>query len=802
MKPTLDQVFVYSPLVILWGFASEEHPVEFVTGNIERLGFSAREIMSGKRSFYSLIHEEDVGNFKRLFSDALLGEIEEIRAEYRLVRSDGECVWVEDRTRFHRDEDGGFFTYQSSLSDITERKRSEMLLRLNNERLAQVLEASKICVWEYDPESGSLHPPGDRDLFRSTAAPEGLKKSLAKLLNGEAQSVEHSGESPDMCTESDWSVSKAYLVYDEYGKISHVSGLSIDVSELQRTERRVALQNERLELIQSMFLAFMEETDTDRLLGYILEKAMELARTEHGRIALLEPDGKDYRVVLGRGVMKSFEGNLCSIESGLAGEVFRTKNKVVIKDYRTYEKGVDDPRLARCSTVIGLPLFRGDVFYGFISVVYQDVPREVDNDFLFDLELFAGAASIALENARLHGDARRTLEERVRASGRLNDHIRLVDTISRASSLLLSHDEETGVLERSLDLTASAFDACKASLFRIETLEDGGMSVCLIGTSVSEGTRGAVLRTPVWLSWDKVFDTFLLPLLDGEIFQGPVPGPWRQGECLQDNVLFNEEHRPAPQLMAVPVNLHNRLWGFLALIFREHRFAFPPDELDALRGAAYTMAASESRWELEREAKAGYERLQKAFTDVVRTMGRIVGKKDPFTIKHQERVSILATAIGEKMYLDEVRCEGLRIAGLVHDVGKIEIAGEILNKPGRLSDVEFELVKTHPRSSYEILRGIDFPWPVAEIALQHHERVDGSGYPGGLKGTDILLEARILAVADVVEAMASHRPYRPAPGVQEAIEEICSKRNSLYDPEVVDACLSVLDERPEILADD
>ena len=166
MKPTLDQVFVYSPLVILWGFASEEHPVEFVTGNIERLGFSAREIMSGKRSFYSLIHEEDVGNFKRLFSDALLGEMEEVRAEYRLVRSDGECVWVEDRTRFHRDGDGGFFSYQSSLSDITERKRSEMLLRLNNERLAQVLEASKICVWEYDPESGSLHPPGDRDLFR------------------------------------------------------------------------------------------------------------------------------------------------------------------------------------------------------------------------------------------------------------------------------------------------------------------------------------------------------------------------------------------------------------------------------------------------------------------------------------------------------------------------------------------------------------------------------------------------------------------------------------------------------------
>jgi len=179
-------------------------------------------------------------------------------------------------------------------------------------------------------------------------------------------------------------------------------------------------------------------------------------------------------------------------------------------------------------------------------------------------------------------------------------------------------------------------------------------------------------------------------------------------------------------------------------------------------------------------------------------MGKIVGKKDPFTIEHQERVAALAVAMGERMGLDEARREGLRVAGLVHDVGKIEVAGEILNKPGKLSRIEFELVKEHPRSGYEILLGVDFPWPVAEVTYQHHERLDGSGYPRGLKGDAILLESRIIAVADVVEAISAHRPYRPALGLDAAIEEITSKA-PLFGHDVVDACLSLLRENPNIL---
>ena len=147
------------------------------------------------------------------------------------------------------------------------------------------------------------------------------------------------------------------------------------------------------------------------------------------------------------------------------------------------------------------------------------------------------------------------------------------------------------------------------------------------------------------------------------------------------------------------------------------------------------------------------------------------------------------------MGLPERKLPGIRIAGLLHDMGKISIPAEILTKPTQLSEIELDLIKTHPQVAYEVLREIDFPWPVAEIIYQHHERWDGSGYPRGLKDDEILLEARILAVADVVEAMSSHRPYRPAHSIKEALEELIRNKGKLYDPEVVDTCVKLFKEK-------
>lgn len=151
----------------------------------------------------------------------------------------------------------------------------------------------------------------------------------------------------------------------------------------------------------------------------------------------------------------------------------------------------------------------------------------------------------------------------------------------------------------------------------------------------------------------------------------------------------------------------------------------------------------------------------------------------------------LACAIATEMKLSRDSIEGIRTVGIVHDLGKISVPAEILNKPGRLKEIEFNLIKSHPVVAYDILKTIDFPWPIALIVLQHHERMDGSGYPAGLCSKDILMEAKVLSVADVVEAMASHRPYRPSLGIDQALDEIIKNSGRLYDPKVVDACLQL-----------
>ena len=169
--------------------------------------------------------------------------------------------------------------------------------------------------------------------------------------------------------------------------------------------------------------------------------------------------------------------------------------------------------------------------------------------------------------------------------------------------------------------------------------------------------------------------------------------------------------------------------------------------------------------------------------------------RDPNTAGHEKRVAKIAMAIGGELGLDAQRIEGLGVAGHLHDVGKVTIPAEILSKPGKLSAAEYQLIKGHAQASYDILKEVEFPWPVAQVALQHHERIDGSGYPQGLKGEAILFEARILAVADTLEAMSSHRPYRPGLGQDKALAEIERGRGTSYDAAVVDACLKLFREK-------
>jgi HD-GYP domain-containing protein (c-di-GMP phosphodiesterase class II) len=210
-----------------------------------------------------------------------------------------------------------------------------------------------------------------------------------------------------------------------------------------------------------------------------------------------------------------------------------------------------------------------------------------------------------------------------------------------------------------------------------------------------------------------------------------------------------------------------------------------------VRAVRYAM----ERKRTEEKIQETMEHLRKAVNTTMQVLLMAIETKDPYTAGHQRRATDLARAIATDMGLPQNIIEGIRMAGAIHDIGKIPIPVEVLSKPSKLSETEYSLIKEHARHGYEILKDVESPWPLAEMAHQHHERIDGSGYPQGLKGDSILLEARILAVADVVEAMASFRPYRPAPGIDAALEEIEKNAGVLYERAAVEVCLRLFREK-------
>lgn len=206
--------------------------------------------------------------------------------------------------------------------------------------------------------------------------------------------------------------------------------------------------------------------------------------------------------------------------------------------------------------------------------------------------------------------------------------------------------------------------------------------------------------------------------------------------------------------------------------------------------------------ETEEQLQGALVQLHNTFEQTIQVLTSAFETMDTVTVRHQIRVAGIAYAIAREIGLSEQMAKGVRVAGLIHDTGKICVPSEILFKPSKLGEAEKILIRQHPQKGFEILKGLEFPWPLAQIIMQHHERMDGSGYPQGLPGKDILLEARIVAVADVVEAMSSHRPYREALVLGRALEELKQNSGTLYDSEVVCACIKLFIERDYKLGED
>jgi PAS domain S-box-containing protein/putative nucleotidyltransferase with HDIG domain len=371
---------------------------------------------------------------------------------------------------------------------------------------------------------------------------------------------------------------------------------------------------------------------------------------------------------------------------------------------------------------------------------------------------------------------------------------RALTLIRWCNSILVHADEEARLLS----------DICRLAV------ETGGYLMAWVG--FPEHDEDKTVRPVAEAGFEEGYlQNANISWADNERGRGPTGTAIRTGKIqVNQNFLANPAMIPWRESalqhgyqssLAMPLTHEGSVLGSLTLYAREPD-AFTAEETDLLLELAGDLAFGLAHLRMQKERDRAVlenrrymEKLRESLEDALQAISATVEMRDPYTAGHQRRVAHLAVAIANEMGLSEEQSHGIHLAAIVHDIGKIHIPAEMLSKPGRLTEIEYSLIKIHPEAGYEILKEIDFPWPIAQAVLQHHERMDGSGYPRGLKDEEIIIEARILSVADVVEAISSHRPYRPGLGIEAALDELRKNRGVLYDPAIVDACFRLFQQK-------
>jgi PAS domain S-box-containing protein/putative nucleotidyltransferase with HDIG domain len=389
------------------------------------------------------------------------------------------------------------------------------------------------------------------------------------------------------------------------------------------------------------------------------------------------------------------------------------------------------------------------------------------------------------EEGLLFGVAR-DVTDRIEAEQQLKRLNRALHTLSAGNRALVHFSDETLLLN----------EMCRVAV------KEGGYLMAWVGYAMED--EGKSIR-PIarYGVYDDYLERLHLSWADNEDGRGPAGRAIRERETqvVQDiqtdpAMARWREHAASHgyvSLIALPLSNKARTFGAL-IIYGTEAGLFMPEEVLMLEELAGDLAYGITSNRTQAEKIEAETRLQESLVQTIQAIAMTVEKRDPYTAGHQNRVAQLAAAIAAEMQLPEDQVNGIRLGAMIHDIGKIYVPSEILNRPGRLSSFEFEIIKTHPDVGYDIIKDARFPWPIAQMIHQHHERLDGSGYPQGLKGDEILLDAKIMAVADVVEAITAHRPYRPAMGLDKALEEIIAKRGIGFMPEAVDACVRLVRE--------
>ena len=398
------------------------------------------------------------------------------------------------------------------------------------------------------------------------------------------------------------------------------------------------------------------------------------------------------------------------------------------------------------------------------------------------LEVLVNTSRVAYEGRPAAIGVVVDVTERKRAEQAMARLNRTLRTLSRGNEIVVRATDETQLMH----------EMCRA------IVEVGGYRMAWIG--MAEHDKAKSVRPAAWAGevghyLEKARITWAeaprgngphgrairsgAPQITQDLAGDPSMAPWRA------------EARKCGFAASVALPLKNDEVFALLMIYATDAGAFDEAALKLLQEMADDLAYGIRALREHAAHEALNERWRTSLEATIGAIAATVDLRDPYTAGHQQRVARLAVAIARALKMSEHQIEGLYLAGIIHDVGKVITPAEILNKPGKLNKLEFQLIQAHAETGYDIVKGVDFPWPIAEMVLQHHERLDGSGYPQGLKGGQILPEAKILAVADVVEAMMSHRPYRPSLGQEAALAEVARGKGAQYDPAAVDACLAL-----------
>ena len=483
--------------------------------------------------------------------------------------------------------------------------------------------------------------------------------------------------------------------------------------------------------------AFTSTLDLDQVLDATLEEVRRLLDVSAYSVWLIDPVTDELICRQATGPKGEIvRGWRLALGEGIAGWVAQNGESLIVPDTRADEhhfKGVNQQTGLELRSILGVPLRVKENVIGVLEMVDIEVDRFTPAALRL-VEPLAAAAATAIENARLYEQAQQEITERKRMEKELT---RLSSAVKASVDSIVIIDIEGKIVDVN-EATLKMYGADdKGDLIGRDSLN------LLVPEYRERGLAGIETVLETGYDMSRGYESITK---DGRRI--PVE--------LSAAVMKDEGGKPVGIVI-------------IGRDITEHKRA-------------------------EEELRQSYTKLQRTLEGTILTLVATVEMRDPYTAGHQQRVAQLACAIATEMAMSKERIEGLRMAGLIHDIGKINIPAEILSKPSQLSDLEWGIIKAHSQTGYDILKIVDFPQPVAQIVLEHHERLGGSGYPAALSGGEIMLEARILAVADVVEAMASHRPYRPPRGLDKALEEIAQNRGILYDPEVVDVCLKLFSE--------